>query len=251
MVRMVFPTRICLPGLALSLAVLVAAEPTMPRAPYVLAQTVREWQESGVKVTFIDVRESKEFDAGHLEGAVNIPHTQIEERSTEIGKDHPYVLYCIHSSWRAPYAANALADLGYENIHILDGGIAAWHAGGQAVYATDPDEEPAVAPYPEGLSISLEHPPDRTPAQQLELTLDELKRFDGLEGRPAYVALQGVVYDVTSSRLWRAGEHDPSDGKALAGRDLTPIFEKAPHGVENLKRFPVVGRIVPGEGAAP
>lgn len=81
--------------LGLGLSMLAAAEPTMPRAPYVLTQTVREWQARGVKVTFIDVREPAEFEAGHLEGALNIPHTQIERRSDEITKDHPHVVYCI------------------------------------------------------------------------------------------------------------------------------------------------------------
>ena len=234
-------------GLGMGLSVLGAAEPTMPRAPYVLPQTVREWQARGLKVTFIDVREPEEFEVGHLEGALNIPHSQIEQRSDEITKDHPHVVYCIHSSWRAPYAANALADLGYENVYVLDGGVSAWHAGGQAVYATTPGQEPKVAPYPEELSRSLPHPRDTIHGKQLELTLDELSSYDGMDGRPAYVALDGIVYDVTNSRLWRAGEHDPAHGEALAGRDLTPIFDKAPHGEDNLKRFPVVGRVVPGD----
>ncbi len=216
----------------------------MPRAPYVLPQTVREWQASGVKVTFIDVREPEEFAAGHLQGALNIPHSQIEGRAGEVTRDHPHVVYCIHSSWRAPYAANALADIGYGNVHVLDGGISAWHEGGQAVYATSPGREPAVAPYPEGLSRSLRHPRDRSYDERLDLTADELSAYDGKDGRPAYVALEGVVYDVTNSRLWRAGEHDPSHGRAQAGRDLTPVFGKAPHGLENLERFPVVGRLV-------
>ncbi len=242
--------RIGLCWLGLGLSGLAAAEPTMPRAPYVLPQTVRVWQAGGVKVTFIDVREPAEFIAGHLDGAVNVPYSQIERRSAEIAKDHPQVVYCIHSSWRAPYAANALADLGFDNVHVLDGGISAWHAGGQAVVAASASREPAIAPYPEGLSRSLRHPRDRVHDGQRELTLDELSACDGKEGRPAYVALEGVVYDVTNSRLWRAGEHDPSHGQALAGRDLTPVFAEAPHGRENLRRFPVVGRLVPAGGEA-
>ena len=66
----------------------------------------------------------------------------------------------------------------------------------------------------------------------------ELARHDGA-GRPAYVAYAGRVYDVSSSPEWRRGLH-----RSLhwAGQDLTDFLADAPHGPENLERFPVVGR---------
>jgi len=78
---------------------------------------------------FVDVRAQEEFVEGHLEGSINIPYNRLEERIAEIKKDELYIFYCIHSSWRAPYAANVLADLAYDNIYVLEGGIAAWNAG--------------------------------------------------------------------------------------------------------------------------
>jgi predicted heme/steroid binding protein/rhodanese-related sulfurtransferase len=204
-----------------------------------------------MQVTLIDVRDPSEYAAGHIEGARNIPHSQIEARAAEIARDHPQVFYCIHSSWRAPYAANAFADLGFENVYVLEGGVSAWHAGGQAIYSADPGREPAVAPYPEGLPRVLVHPPDREHDGTLELTAEELSEYDGLDGRPAYVALDGVVYDVTASRLWRGGRHDPSHGAAQAGQDLTKVFAEAPHDRDNLKRFPVVGRLVERRDPSP
>ncbi len=71
-----------------------------------------------------------------------------------------------------------------------------------------------------------------------EFTREELSRYDGQADRPAYVACRGKVYDVTNSFLWKGGKH-----QALhrAGEDLTSALGNAPHGVELLERFPLVG----------
>ena len=225
-----------------------AAEPTMPKAPYVLAQTVRQWQEENKKMTLVDVREPEEYQAGHIEGAINVPYAQMEQRVNEFKAQGPeYVFYCIHSSWRAPYSANMLADLGYKNVHILEGGIAAWNSGGQVIYASGNAKDPGVvAVYPAGLAKVLTHPRDRSYDGTLNLTAAELSYYDGQDGRRAYVAVEGVIYDVTQSRLWRGGTHDPSHGEASAGRDLTEVIQHSPHGTQHLKDFPVVGRLTKG-----
>ena len=51
----------------LFLPVIVQSEeqPTLPKAPYVLPQTVKQWLADGRQVGFIDVRAPKEFKAGH------------------------------------------------------------------------------------------------------------------------------------------------------------------------------------------
>lgn len=223
------------------------SEPTLPKAPYVLTQTVKQWEQEGQKVAFIDVREPMEFEEGHLEGAVNIPYYEIENRRDEINTDYLNVIYCIFSSWRAPYAANTLADLGLDNIYVLEGGISAWNAGGQVVYATDPDQKGIIAPYPEDIKKQLLHPKGREYDEKIAITLEELSSYDGKDGRPVYVAVEGSIYDLTQSRLWRGGEHDPSHGEAFAGRDLTEVLKESPHGDKHLKRFPIVGYLVDAE----
>ena len=40
-----------------------------------------------------------------------------------------------------------------------------------------------------------------------KFTLDELRHFDGKNGRPAYVGYKGKVYDVTGSDQWIDGDH--------------------------------------------
>ncbi len=77
----------------------------------------------------------------------------------------------------------------------------------------------------------------------LELTLDQLKQYDGKNGNPAYVAVDGIIYDVSNVSAWKNGEHNGYS----AGNDLTDIIKnKSPHGVKNLEGLPIVGKLVAG-----
>ena len=78
--------------------------------------------------------------------------------------------------------------------------------------------------------------------EQRRFTLEELTRYDGKEGRPAYIAYKGKVYDVTDDYLWTNGDHQGEHG---AGKDLTEALAKAPHGEENLERVKLIGLLVP------
>ena len=77
------------------------------------------------------------------------------------------------------------------------------------------------------------------PLQEIRrFTVEELAYYDGEDGRPAYVAANGIVYDVTNTRLWEGGSHFGQS----AGRDLTEAFmgcHSAMPGV--LQHVPQVG----------
>ncbi|MBN1193575.1 MAG: cytochrome B5 [Coriobacteriia bacterium] len=73
-----------------------------------------------------------------------------------------------------------------------------------------------------------------------EFTLEDLKQFDGREGRPAYVAYDGGVYDVSDSGMWFDGDHE---GLHAAGQDLTGAHDDAPHDVHIID-FPKVGTLI-------
>ena len=55
--------------------------------------TEEEFKKEMRKVQLIDVREKKDFDAGHILGARNIPFSTFKTRSVEIRKDQPIYLY--------------------------------------------------------------------------------------------------------------------------------------------------------------
>jgi predicted heme/steroid binding protein/uncharacterized membrane protein len=74
-----------------------------------------------------------------------------------------------------------------------------------------------------------------------ELTPEQLFPFDGKEGRPAYIAYKGIIYDITNSRLWKNGQHMM---KHHAGVDLTEMLKQAPHGDDKVLAMPQVGMCV-------
>lgn len=77
----------------------------------------------------------------------------------------------------------------------------------------------------------------------LELTLAELAKYNGKDGNPAYVAVDGVIYDVSAYPKWKNGDHNGYS----AGNDLTEIIKtKSPHGVAKLNGVPVVGKLIDG-----
>ncbi|MHC1684047.1 MAG: cytochrome b5 domain-containing protein [Clostridiaceae bacterium] len=72
-------------------------------------------------------------------------------------------------------------------------------------------------------------------------TLEELKEYNGEKGKPAYVAVDGIVYDVTNVEAWTNGKHQNYN----AGVDLTNEIVSSPHGKDILKDVPIVGKIEP------
>jgi predicted heme/steroid binding protein len=71
-------------------------------------------------------------------------------------------------------------------------------------------------------------------------TREELAGFDGKEGRPAYIAFRGTVYDVSASLMWQDGLHEDEHS---AGLDFTDDMDFAPHNDAVLGGFPIVGTL--------
>jgi predicted heme/steroid binding protein len=78
-------------------------------------------------------------------------------------------------------------------------------------------------------------------SNQQEFTSEELSRYNGRDGAPAYIAYEGKVYDVSGSFLWKGGKHMVVH---YAGTDLTSQISSAPHDADELDNFPVVGILV-------
>jgi rhodanese-related sulfurtransferase len=80
----------------------------------------------------LDVRSPEEYVAGHVPGAVNIPHDQVAARLAEVPKDKDVVLYC-RSGRRAGMAGEVLAANGYTRLQHLEGDMLAWVEKGRPV----------------------------------------------------------------------------------------------------------------------
>ncbi len=82
----------------------------------------------------LDVRSSREYAAGHVPGAISIPHTELAGRLGELGinKLDELVVYC-HSGKRTALAGQVLARAGYTSVRSLQGQMRAWQGGGYPV----------------------------------------------------------------------------------------------------------------------
>lgn len=75
--------------------------------------------------------------------------------------------------------------------------------------------------------------------QLIEYSRGELALRNGQDMEEIWVAYQGIIYDVTQSRLWRDGKHY----EHWAGQDLSPELAKAPHTAVVFERFEKVGKL--------
>jgi len=75
----------------------------------------------------LDVRSPEEYAEGHVPGAINIPHDQLNSRLAEISshKNKEVVLYC-RSGKRAGIAADILQSAGFSKLLHLDGDMSGW-----------------------------------------------------------------------------------------------------------------------------
>ena len=84
----------------------------------------------------LDVRESEEYAAGHLPGAVHVSRGMLEFRlsgSPQLSaRELKFVLYC-KTSGRAALAAAVMHEMGYLNVKSIAGGFDAWAAAGKPV----------------------------------------------------------------------------------------------------------------------
>lgn len=78
---------------------------------------------------------------------------------------------------------------------------------------------------------------------ELRLTEMELRQYNGERGRPAYIAYNGVVYNVSDAPNWRGGMHREMH---YAGLDLSRSLRKAPHDAGVFQRVPRIGVLIDG-----
>lgn len=73
----------------------------------------------------LDVRPAKEYEQGHIPGAVHVPLADVGDRVKKLKKDKDLVVYC-RSGNQSIWAIKRLMGMGYKNLYNLKGGYSAW-----------------------------------------------------------------------------------------------------------------------------
>lgn len=92
---------------------------------HITVQQLKEWLTEGKDFTLLDVRQDNEISLASIPGHQHIPMHLIPIRHTEIDNHKPIVIYC-HHGMRSYQTGCYLAEMGFESIFNLQGGIDAW-----------------------------------------------------------------------------------------------------------------------------
>lgn len=101
-------------------------------APQEASQLADSKPAHGRPARYIDVRETSEWQEGHIVGAVHVPRGHLESRieAAVPDRDTPLILYCAAGN-RSVLAARQLADLGYTDVLSMSGGFQQWKSEGR------------------------------------------------------------------------------------------------------------------------
>ena len=93
-------------------------------------EAFKKLQKDIPELKLLDVRSNEEYSEGYIEGAINLPHEDIEKILKTVNKDDTIVLYC-RSGRRAGLVADMLEKKGYKNLFHLDGDMKGWLKAGK------------------------------------------------------------------------------------------------------------------------
>ena len=82
---------------------------------------------------------------------------------------------------------------------------------------------------------------EQSKTQSTNYDARQLSEADGKDGRDCLVAVEGTVYKIVDSDLWKDGQHTTSNGLAYCGADLTEALKQSPHGKTKLEQLEKVG----------
>lgn len=101
-------------------------------------EEARKLIEDGAQL--VDVRTDHEWEVGRITGATHLPLDELAERSGEIDRERPVVLYCRGGN-RSTMATHALGDAGHQAVKLSEG-IVGWAEAGLPL---EPEGDPYVA----------------------------------------------------------------------------------------------------------
>lgn len=126
--------------LALALLAVVAFLPrligNLRRGPMLNTEDFRQRLEADRDLLVLDVRTAADFvgEQGHIDGAVNIPVKELQQRMAELGEqlEHPVAIVC-RTDKRSAKAALLLTEEGFADVHVVRGGMTKWIEAGLPV----------------------------------------------------------------------------------------------------------------------
>lgn len=211
------------------LALLALATTNAPSQQSLTVDAVHTMEADGKDFILVDVRSAAEFQPSHIQGAINVPAPMILK--AQLSKAKPLVLYCDSASCMASdAAAHTLVGNGYNNVSVLEGGIAAWAAKAYplAIAPTTPPPPPIKHISPKDLNNELSSKSltivDVRPAKDfraghlpgaINIPLETLSTSPtGLDATKPV-----IVYDRKPQRSLQAAKQLQSDGFSV--RDLS------------------------------
>lgn len=105
------------------------------RGPAISVQQAIEYMNKAHAVV-VDLRDPAAYGAGHIPRAKNALAGDVVKQVSGTSKSKPLILVC-ESGSLAPKAVAALKDAGFEQVHVLDGGMVAWRAAGIPTVSSD------------------------------------------------------------------------------------------------------------------
>jgi rhodanese-related sulfurtransferase len=97
--------------------------------PQLSAEELSKRMTTGSKIGLVDVRAKREFQTGHIEGAINIPAPDLRERYKVLETRVPIVIVC-NTGHRSSLGASILKQRGFKDVSNLAGGMTGYNAAG-------------------------------------------------------------------------------------------------------------------------
>lgn len=178
-------------------------------------ETVKPALTANDEIAFVDVREHGQYGEGHPFFSVNVPYSRLELRAAHLlpRQDCSIILFD-ENDGVARKAATRLAELGFTNLAIMEGGAHAWAAAGFTLFKGV--NVPSKA-FGEAVEHACETP--RITAQELKVRLDRKDKLVLLDGR---TLAEFRKMNVPGARACPNGELGLRIGE-FAPDDTTPI----------------------------
>ena len=87
-------------------------------------QKAKELIDQG-NITIVDIRDSDSFEEGHIESAISVNDTNIEEFASTADKNKPVLCYC-YMGFSSQNAAQYFKEQGFETVYSMTGGYTGW-----------------------------------------------------------------------------------------------------------------------------